>query len=101
MRRQFGTLLTDFERMGRSAADAYVADPPSVAVPEALVLPVAGANRAAGIARGTVIAIARTRRVVAGAAVIAIAGAVVIRARGDCATDDGAADQPRSEARAP
>src|SRR5579883_718005 len=78
--------------IGRSAADANVAHPPGIAIPEALMLPIAGAGRA------RVIGIAG--RIVAGAT-IAIARTIVIRAGCDRATNDRAADQSGGEAGPP
>src|SRR5262245_26899285 len=81
-------------------ADPDTSDPPAIAVPEALALPVAGAGGVGHIGRRAVIVVAlrRIARVVITRAVI-VAGAVIVVLRGDRAADDGAADQPGRHAR--
>src|SRR5215831_7180295 len=86
-----GTRVRFHEENG-SAADPHAVHPPAIAVPEALTLPVTGADRAGGIGRAVV-----ARAVAVGAWAVIIAGTVVVGARGDCASDDGAADQARGE----
>src|SRR5450432_4665799 len=67
-----------------SAADPDVANPPAIAVPEALPLPGAAAIIVIrDVGRPAVIAVTRS--------IITVAGAVAVR-RGQRAADDGAAD---------
>src|ERR1700730_9527147 len=76
--------------MNRSAADAYAAHPPGVAVPEALALPVAAIGFIRDIGRAAVVAIGPVARIVS--------RPVIIRARCDRAADNGATEQAGSDA---
>src|ERR1700741_3241132 len=84
--------LEGLMKLNGSAADADVAHPPGVTVPEALSLPIAGAVGSAAIGRiaGSVVARA-----------IVISGTIVVRARRDRAADDGTADDSGGDTRTP
>src|ERR1700722_2977458 len=83
-----GTRCLFVTKMNVSAANLHAANPPGVAIPEALALPVAATGSGSGrrdIGRATVIAVAGS--VVTGAV------SVIARAGSNRAADDGAADQ--------
>jgi hypothetical protein len=94
-------------KMNALSANPNAADPPTIAIPEALTLPVAAIGiccgnigRAAIIGTGGCIGIG-TGSVGAGAVVTGsvITGAIVVWARGNCAADNGTADQPAENRR--
>src|SRR5579864_8692256 len=95
--RKIRRLNSDFEGEPRSAANPHVANPPAIAIPEALPLPVTAIRISRDIGRSTVVAIAGA--VIARSISVRIRTIGSIGTCGDGAADDGAADDPAGYSR--